>query len=153
MLHLNRCAKQWLAAAAALGLVGAPVAAQAYAFTPEGAANWITIARTLTYAVDSGNEHQRICEGMNAFAATHAWFVREVTTTRDWAARAHLLTCGALADKGSNKGTKCKAYHQALGEVRKAAPGTDPDDVAAAAAMLRDSITSMMAELDSAGLC
>lgn len=153
MLHLKTRVKHLFAAAAALGLAGAPVSAQAYAFTPEGAANWITIARTLTYAVDSGNERQRICDGMNAFAATHAWFVREVTTTRDWASRAHLFTCMALADNGSHKGTKCKSYRQALGEVRKAVPGTDPADVVAAATMLRDSISSMLAELDAADLC
>lgn len=153
MLHLKSRARRLFAAAAALGLAGAPIAAQAYAFTPEGAANWITIARTLTYAVDSGNERQRICEGMNAFAATHAWFVREVTTTRDWASRSHLFACMALADNGKNKGTKCKLYRQALGELRKPAPATDPADAVAAAAMLRDSITSMVAEMDAADLC
>ena len=153
MQGFKTTAKRWLAAAAALGLAGAPTAAQAYSFTPEGAANWITIARTLTYAVDSGNERQHICDGMNAFAATHAWFVREVTTTRDWASRAHLFTCMALAENGSHKGLKCKTYRQALGEVRKAAPGTDPADVVTAATMMRDSITSMLAELDAADLC
>lgn len=153
MLRRNTMVKRALATAAALGLAGAPVAAEAYSFTPEGAANWITIARTLTYAIDSGNEQLHICDGMNAFAATHRWFVREVTSTRDWASRAHLFTCGALHENGKNKGAKCKAYRQALGEVRKATPGTDPDDVVAAAVTLRDSITSMIAELDSAGLC
>ena len=153
MQRINIMVNRSLAAVAALVLAGAPVAADAYSFSPEGAANWITIARTLTYAVDSGNEDLRICDGMNAFAATHRWFVREVTSTRDWASRAHLFTCGALHENGKNKGAKCKAYRQALGEARKAAPGTDPDDVVAAAVMLRDSITSMIAELDSAGLC
>ena len=54
------------------------------------------------------------------------------------------MTCYALADNGSAKGAKCKFYRQALGEVRKAAPGTDPANVVAAAAMLGDSITSML---------
>jgi hypothetical protein len=153
MLRSNTTVKQWLAVAGAFGLASAPIAAQAYSFTPDGAANWITIARTLTYAVDSGNERQHICDGMNAFAATHAWFVHEVTTTRDWASRTHLFTCTALADNGSHKGAKCKAYRQALGEVRKATPGIDPPEVAVAATMLRDSITSMLAELDAADLC
>ena len=153
MLHLKTRARHLVAAAAAIGLAGAPITAQAYAFTPEGAANWITIARTLTYAVDSGNERQHVCDGMNGFAATHAWFVREVTTTRDWASRVHLFTCMALNDNGKGKGVKCKLYRQALGEVRKAAPATDPPEVVAAATMLRDSITSMQAELNAADLC
>ena len=59
----------------------------------------------------------------------------------------------ALNDNGNSKGAKCKLYRQALGEVRKATPGTDPVDVAAAATMLRDSISSMLAELDAADLC
>ena len=86
-MKTNARAHVLLAVAAALGMAGAPTAAQAYEFTPEGSANWVGIARSLTLAIDSGYEQTRVCKGINAFAATHASVVKEITSIKGWAWR------------------------------------------------------------------
>ena len=131
----------------------APTAAQAYDFTPEGSANWIGIARNLTLAIDSGNERTRACDGINAFAAMRADFRREVTTTKSWAVFAHGQVCLGLAMDANHNGAKCKAYKKAISELAKAQASTDPADVVAAATMLKDSLSSMVVDLEEAKLC
>lgn len=142
-----------LIAASALGLVCAPIAAQAYEFTPEGSASWIGIARSLTLALDSGYEQTRVCNGINAFAATHANVVKEITSIKGWAWQAHYQTCFGLGFDANHNGAKCKGYRAAIGELSKAMPGKDPADVVSAAAMLKESLVSMVAELQDAKLC
>ena len=153
MLKIKAKAHVLLATAAALGLAGAPTAAQAYEFTPGGSANWVGIVRSLTVAIDSGYEQTRVCKGINPFAATHADIVKEIITIKGWAWQAHYQTCTGLNFDANHNGGKCKSYNRAIGELAKATPGTDPADAVAAAAMLKDSLTSMMAELQDAKLC
>lgn len=153
MLKINAKSHVLLAVVAAFSLAGAPTVAQAYEFTPEGAANWVGIARNLSLALDSGYERTHVCDGMNAFAAMRADVRREITTTRNWASFAHGLTCTGLNTDANHNGAKCKNYKRAIGELAKAQPGTDPADAVAAAAMLRESLISMVAELQNAKLC
>ena len=153
MLKINAKAPLLLAAAAALGMVGAPTAAQAYEFTPEGSAQWVGIARLLTLAIDSGYERTRVCNRINAFAATHADIVKEITSIKGWAWQAHFQTCTGLNANAQGNGMKCKAYKRAVGELAKAGPATDPADVVRVAGMLKDSLSSMIAELEGAKLC
>ena len=152
-MKTNARAHVLLAVAAALGMAGAPTAAQAYEFTPEGSANWVGIARSLTLAIDSGYEQTRVCKGINAFAATHASVVKEITSIKGWAWQAHYQTCFGLGFDANHNGAKCKGYKKAIGELSKAMPGTDPADVIAAAAMFKESLISMVAELQDAKLC
>ena len=153
MLKLNAKSHRLLAIAAAFAVAGAPMAAQAYEFTPEGSANWVGIARSLTLAIDSGYEQTSVCKGINAFAATHASIVKEITSIKGWAWQAHYQTCFGLSLDASHKGAKCKAYKTAIGELAKAMPGKDPADAVAAATMLKESLGSMLAELQEAKLC
>jgi hypothetical protein len=153
MLQIKTKARMWLAIAAAISLASSPTVALATDFTPEGAAAWINIAQSLTVAIDSGNEHTSVCDGMNAFAAMRADFRREVTTTRVWALRAHVYACNALNNDGSAKGVKCKAYRMAVDQLTKVQPSLDPANVIAAAATLRESLDSIITEFNSAGLC
>lgn len=153
MLKLGVRSQGLLAVAVAVAVAGVPVAAQAYEFTPEGSASWVGIARSLTLAIDSGYEQTSVCKGINAFAATHASIVKEITSIKGWAWQAHYQTCFGLGLDASHKGAKCKAYKTAIGELAKAVPGKDPSDAVAAAAMLKESLISMVAELDNAKLC
>jgi hypothetical protein len=153
MLQINAKAHLALAVAAALGLAGTPTIGQATEFTPEGAANWVGIARSLTVAIDSGNEQTRACEGINAFAGMRADFRREVSTTRGWAPQAHFQTCSGLHANAQGNGVKCKSYRRAVGELAKANAATDPADVVAVAGMLKDSLNSIIAEFEEAKLC
>ena len=153
MLKIDAKAHVVLAMAAALSFAGASTSALAYEFTPEGSANWVGIARSLTVAIDSGYEQTRVCNGINAFAATHADIVREITSIKSWAWQAHYQTCGGLHANAQGNGMKCKSYKRAVGELAKATPGTDPADAVAVAGMLKDSLNSMIAELQDAKLC
>lgn len=153
MLKLNAKSHGLLAIAAAFAVAGAPMAAQAYEFTPEGSANWVGIARSLTLAIDSGYEQTGVCKGINAFAATHASIVKKITSIKGWAWQAHYQICFGLSLDASHKGAKCKAYKTAIGELAKAMPGKDPADAVAAATMLKESLGSMLAELQEAKLC
>lgn len=153
MLKIKTKLRVWLAAFASISLATAPTIAQATDFTPDGAASWINIAHALTVAIDSGNEHTAVCDGMNAFAALRADFRREVTTTRAWAARAHIYACMALNNDGSAKNVKCKAYQMAIDQLTKVQPALDPADVVSAAATLKESLDSIASEFKEAGLC
>lgn len=153
MFQINAKAPVWLAVAAALGLASAPTTTLASDFTPEGTAHWVRIGRTLTYAIDSGNEQTSICDGMTVFAGLREDFRREVMTTRSWAPQAHFQTCFGLRANSGGNGVKCKSYKRAVDLLAKAQPATDPADVVAVAAMLKESLISMIAELDDAKLC
>ena len=153
MLKSKTKLRVWLSVGASIGLAISPTIAQATDFTPEGAANWINVAHALTVAIDSGNEHTSACDGMNAFAAMHADFRREVTTTRAWEARSHIYVCMALNNDGSAKNVKCKTYRMAIDQLTKVQPSLDPANVVAAATMLKESLDSIAREFDQAGLC
>lgn len=153
MLKINAKTPVLLALAATLGMASAPTTAQAYEFTLEGSANWVGIARALTLAIDSGYEKTRVCNGINAFAATHASVLKEITSIKGWAWQAHYQTCFGLGFDANHNGAKCKGYKHAIGELSKAVPGTDPANVVAAAAMFKESLVSMVAELQDAKLC
>ena len=153
MLKIDAAARVLLAMVVVLGFAGTSTSALAYEFTPEGSANWVGIARSLTVAIDSGYEQTRVCNGINAFAATRPDVVKEITSIKGWAWQAHFQTCTGLHANAQGNGMKCKAYKRAVGELGKAAPGTDPADVVAVAGMLKDSLSSMIAELQDAKLC
>ena len=153
MLQINAKAPVWLAAAAALGMACAPTAALATEFTPEGSAHWVRVARTLTFAIDSGNEQTSICDGMTAFAGLRADFRREVMTSRSWAPQAHFQTCFGLRANSGGNGVKCKSYKRAVDLLAKADPATDPADVVAVSVMLKESLSSIIAEFEDAKLC
>ena len=93
MLKTNSHGRTLVAAVAALALAGASTTAHAYDFTPEGSAQWVGIARSLTVAIDSGYEQTRVCDKINAFAATHAEVVKEIISIKNWAWQAHFQTC------------------------------------------------------------
>jgi hypothetical protein len=88
---------------------------------------------------------------MNAFAATHAFFRKEVETMRGWAPRTHAFTCDAFSSKTPK--AACKLYRMASDELAKAKPGVDPDTAVAAAGKLKAAIDSVTAEMKSDKLC
>ena len=134
----------------ALGMVPSP--ALASDFTPEGTANWIDIATRLTVSVDSGNTHPiGVCEGINAFAAVHANFRKEVETMHTWAPRTHVFTCMAFSAKVPK--LACKYYRMASDELTKAKPGSDPEAAVAAASRLKAALDSVTGEMKADKLC
>ena len=153
MFNLNAKTPAWLAVATALGVACAPTVAQATEFTPEGAAIWVRIARALTYAIDSGNEQTSFCDGINAFAGMRADFRREVINMQGWAPQAHFQTCTALRANSGGNGVKCASFKRAVNLLAKVQPATDPAAVVAASTMLKESVDSMIVDLQDAKLC
>ena len=153
MVQFNVKAPVWLAVTAALGLACAPSIAQATEFTPEGSAYWMRIARTLTYTIDSGNDQTSVCEGINAFAGMRADFRREVITMQGWAPQAHFQICTAFHANVGSSNVKCASFKRAVNLLAKAQPATDPAQVVAVSVMLKESVVSMIADLEDAKLC
>ncbi|CAN5457130.1 hypothetical protein BH09PSE4_BH09PSE4_20700 [soil metagenome] len=150
-----------IVASFALCLATIPAPAMAAGFTPEGQQHWLEVARALTVAANSEAEDMDApCKGVTIMGGGSE-IRHESALVPKWAVMAHFQTCIAfhIVAKGGkgfmhmNSGDACKGIKAAVGELGKAKPGVDPDDVVAAAGKLKGALTSLAADFKDAKAC
>lgn len=152
--------KSTVGAMLAATMVAMPTAAMADQFTPQGAAHWVDITQQLIAATNGvSTQMDTSCPSLSPFNGA---FRREAQEMRQWAWSAHFNICTAFKSVSSRERGKaafnsstnpCKNLKIAADELGKAQPGTDPDQVVAAAGRLRTAIASLLADYKDAKTC
>lgn len=152
--------RRMLGISSALGLLMAPVAASAASWTPEGSRHFVEVAHKLAAAANTGTDEMgAACKGISMMGTGEIH--HEATQSPSWAVRAHAITCFAYSSMASRehghgfmKSTNpCKNLKSAIDELGSAKPGSDPEEVVAAAGQLSVTLQSLAGDMKDAKSC